>query len=312
MSDGSRVLFEPWSLGDAVIAAAIWRELHTGDRLACHPAWHPLLCAVVGDERRRDLIPVTLAYTSRQPGAAFRSLRPLDTSEQVTEVLGIRGDLRDLIAARQLFPGASIRMTGWISFLARRLAPLDWVLSALSVKVRNRYRAWAQLAGIAFETVQAAYAASQATAPRTGLVVVHVGAQWRSRQYPQVARLKHLLVERGFSVIVIGGPKDALPAGMGEEQVVRVANRGLVDRLHDAEYAITNDSGPMHVAALLGCRTVVVARMSNIDEWLPPCTTAVRSQDLPIGYRPHQSYNSDRVQDAWPNPEEVLRALPVM
>jgi hypothetical protein len=118
-----------------------------------------------------------------------------------------------------------------------------------------------------------------------------------------------ILEERGFGVVAIAGQNDALPAGMIEGQVLRVANGGLIHCLRDAEFAVTNDSGPMHVAALLGCRTVVVARISNINEWLPPCTHVVRSESLPIGYRPHPAYNSDHVQDGWPPPEEIVSAL---
>ncbi len=42
------VFFEPWSLGDVMIAAAAARELAQPPAIACHSAWHPLLRRAFG------------------------------------------------------------------------------------------------------------------------------------------------------------------------------------------------------------------------------------------------------------------------
>ncbi|MDQ2868931.1 MAG: hypothetical protein M3R59_11080, partial [Verrucomicrobiota bacterium] len=72
---------------------------------------------------------------------------------------------------------------------------------------------------------------------------------------------------------------------------------------------ITNDSGPMHVAAFLGCRTTAIVRTSPIEEWAPPGVAIVRSAQTPIGYRPHLRYMSDESLPGWPSVEAVARSL---
>jgi len=255
------------------------------------------------------MLPVNLAYTERGRGSSVLGSRPRAVSLDITEVLSIRGDVRDLVAAKRMFPAAAIRMTGWIPFIARRVAPVDWVVRALNGPVTNRYRAWAALAGVPFETVMSRYGTSRAAAPRTGRVLVHIGALWRSRQYPYTVDLATLLAKHGLLVELLAGPSDTLPPGVAEHQVRRVLDGALVEHLRGAEFVITNDSGPMHLAAFLGCRTVAVARVANVDEWLPPGALAVRAEDLPQGYRPHRAYKTDDVLSGWPSPEQVVNAL---
>jgi hypothetical protein len=65
----------------------------------------------------------------------------------------------------------------------------------------------------------------------------------------------------------------------------------------------------MHLAAILRCRTYAVARMSAIEEWLPPATVPIKSKDTPKGYRPHPGYMSDSVVEGWPSPEDIIHRL---
>ncbi len=156
--------------------------------------------------------------------------------------------------------------------------------------------------------METTYRRRQAEAPSNRQIALHVGAQWRSKQFPQVIELRAALIAQGWTTKILAGPSDPLPPGLREEEVRRVVDEQLIEELRSAEQVITNDSGPMHVAAFLGCRTTVVVRTSPIEEWAPPATRIVRAPETPRGYRPHRSYMSDDILPGWPTVEEIVAA----
>jgi hypothetical protein len=148
----TRLLFEPWGLGDALIAARILRS-HP-DRatftLACRSQWHELIR--LASNFPIALAPADLAYTSRTRSGPF-DLGNQATHPQpnVTDVYSIRGDLRDYYACHKLYPHASRHFAGWTAFAARRISPLNWLYSGQILEVQNRYQTWAKLLGLPWE-----------------------------------------------------------------------------------------------------------------------------------------------------------------
>jgi hypothetical protein len=308
VSDAKKIiLFEPWNMGDALIAAAIALQDPTRLALACNPRWHPLIRAVTEGNTAPELIAADLGYVNRARTDRwdFGSLSAISPSS--TTVATIRGDIRDYLAAKKLFPKASIRSSGWFAFTARRSPLLNLPYAKGWLPVRNRYRAWASIASIPWEKLKGFYE-QRLPEPAAQLISIHIGAQWRSRQYPHVAKLSELLAET-CPVQILAGPGDTLPSGIAETDVCRLVDRELVDALRVSSHVIVNDSGPMHLAALLHCRTHPIARMSAINEWLPPAITPIKAADMPQGYRPHRSYMSDSVANGWPPPEEIVQLL---
>jgi hypothetical protein len=308
MTDAEKlILFEPWNMGDALIAAAIALQNPARLALACNSRWHDLLRAAMEGLPAPELLPANLKYVSRGRTGRweFGSLSAISTS--ATNVATIRGDIRDYLAAREIFPSASIHSTGWFAFAARRSALLNTPYAKGWRPVRNRYRAWASIASVPWEDVKRFYE-QKLPEPATPLITIHIGAQWRSRQYPHVAKLVDLLA-RIYQVQIIAAPEDPLPAGIAETDVRRLINHELVDAFRASSHVIVNDSGPMHLAAILRCRTYPIARMSDIREWLPPATVSIESKAAPKGYRPHPGYMSDSIVDGWPSPEDVVRNL---
>jgi len=305
-----RVLFEPWSLGDVIIAASVLPHLSHDVALACNSRWHPLVRSALElplDSSR--LMPADLPYTTRQRVGRFDTKGIAPHPFDVQEVLSIRGDPRDFMAARRLFPGARIRMAGWFPFLARRFRLLDFPFASGWLPVRNRYRAWAELAGIPFNTVEKTFLIQRGRAPRSRSIVIHIGAQWQSRQYPWVAELRDTLSRHSYQVKLLSGPNDPLPPEIAAKDVATTIDESLITVLKKAEFVFTNDSSPMHLAALLGCRCVAVGRISNLEEWIPPGVRRVTSPLSPKGYRPANSYLSDCRVEGWPKPEEVITAI---
>ena len=307
------VFFEPWSLGDVFIAASALRELEPPAALACHSMWHPLLRHALAEMPSLELIAADLPYTTR------RRLSPFDAGTnsaveqypEFSEVLSIRGDLRDLRAARRMFPRAHIRMNGWVRFFGRKSALVNFPYSLGLLTVENRYRSWARLAGVSYQQMETTYRRRQSDTTASHQVVIHVGAQWRSKQYPQVVQLREALQNNGWAVKLLAGPRDPLPPDLGEEEVTRVIDDELIAELRAAGRVITNDSGPMHLAAFLGCKTTALVRTSPIEEWAPPATQIIRAAETPRGYRPHPRYMSDEILSGWPEVEKVVRSLQV-
>ena len=274
-STDKRVLFEPWHLGDAIIAASALR-IHSQDlALACQSRWHPLLRVALADGVTvPELIPLDLPYVNRDRKSRA-DVERLPRNWKAPQVLGIRGDVRDRYAAGRIFPDSSVRMSGWLPFFARRNWLLDLPFRAGWYQVRNRYLAWARLVGVAPVQLDASYR-HRLLSPSGNTLALHIGAQWRSRQYPLARELRDLLTANGFHVRLIAGPGDALAPGLLEREVSRPVDAALCAALAASVAVVANDSGPMHLAALLGCRTLVISRISNIDEWLPPMATTAR------------------------------------
>jgi hypothetical protein len=278
---GKLILFEPWNMGDALIAAAIALQDPARLTLACDSRRHSLIRAAIGSSSSLELLASNLDYVNRNRTGRlnFGSLSPISTS--ATNVASIRGDIRDYLAARKLFPGASIHTSGWLPFAARRSAILDLPYANQWLPIRNRYRAWASLASIPWQQIENFYA-QKLPEPATPLITIHIGSQWRSKQYPHVARLAELLT-RFSRVQIVGAPGDPLPIGVSEDEVLRPTDPELVEAFRISTQVIVNDSAPMHLAALLRCRTYSIVRMSAIAEWLPPATIPIEAMEPPRG-----------------------------
>jgi hypothetical protein len=301
------ILFEPWNMGDALIAAAIALQDPTRLALACNSRWHPLLRAAAEGIPTPELIEVDLDYINRNRKGRWNSRRLTAISTSAIQVATIRGDIRDYRAAKKLFANATIHSSGWLPFAARRSALLDMPYAKGWLPTRNRYRAWARIASVPFQHVEQFYEQKPRTAtpPR---ITIHTGAQWRSKQYPHVAKLAELLT-KNHPVQIVAAPRDPLPEGIAEPDVRRLIDRELIDAFRSSSHVIVNDSGPMHLAAILRCSTHPIARASSIEEWLPPTVTAIKAKSTPKGYRPHPGYMSDSILEGWPSPEDIVSRL---
>ena len=307
------LLFEPWNLGDAIIAASVARLAPDRFILACNSRWHEVL--QLASNGSLNLLPLDLPYVWRTDkkffslGDAVSTVTAFNSdTHRITEVISIRGDIRDWVAAHRIIRGATFKFSGWLPFSARKLSLFDLPFKHGYLGVRNRYCAWAEAAGIPFSSLERAcsvHPEKQDNAP----VVIHVGAQWLSKQYPHVGELAALLKKAGNLVEILAGPNDQLPSGISDDMVQRPKWPELVAHLRNSRYVVTNDSGPMHLAAYLGCRTLALPRCSNIAEWLPPGVMALSSPSTPRGYRPVADYWSDQILPGWPTPVEVIGSL---
>lgn len=301
--DVSRViLFEPWALGDALIAAWACRQIQVPAKLFVHSRYRALVEAVTDSYGDIEVHSVDLSYTAKGRGKKFfKDLKTLqaDSSEPV-EVYSIRGDFRDYLAAKKIFPRAKIKMCGWLGFFARRIPVVDKILVQFGVSPKNRYASWSS---------QLQFKIPSKSERRIGLpaqskVLIHVGAQWKSRVYPSLGLLGQSLAERGYEVTFGYGPGDSKP-----DTHLRTAfldSENILTEFRNHPLIITNDSAPMHLGSLLGNRVLVVCNISNICEWIPPDADYVASPTMPRGYRPKREYMSDVEVADWPPVEQVL------
>ncbi|MGH9615360.1 MAG: glycosyltransferase family 9 protein [Acidobacteriaceae bacterium] len=295
------ILFEPWNLGDAVIAFATALQDPERIALACSSRWHNILRCAASGMAVPTLIPVDLGYVMRNKQKKPQQALPKHLVGDAT-VLSIRGDIRDYRAARTLFPDSKIRMNGWVPFLAKRFAVVDYGFARGWFPVRNRYKAWAELADVGWERIENFYGRQRAS--NVPSIAIHVGATWRSKQFPQVAELVRSLQDT-CEVRIIAGPGDPLPEGVFESDVSRLVDTDLVNALASSTHVVANDSGPMHLAALLRCRTFVIYNASAM--WLPPATVSIEPSSPVRGYKSRSL--SDEVLSGWPSTQQVVSSL---
>lgn len=97
-------------------------------------------------------------------------------------------------------------------------------------------------------------------------VVLHPGARWPTKLWPVAcwARLAEWLCGRNLAVVLTGSPGDlSLARAIVAESKVPIFNLAgrtplpqLAVVLKEAAFAVTTDTGPMHLAAALGTRVV--------------------------------------------------------
>lgn len=105
------------------------------------------------------------------------------------------------------------------------------------------------------------------------------GAGWVHKMWPadRFAALGDRLAANGFRVVVIGGPMDAdacrrVAGAMSPRPMVLSGLPRLRDAMAVIERMsvfVSNDTGPMHIAAALGCPTVGLFGPSDTDKYRP-------------------------------------------
>lgn len=127
-------------------------------------------------------------------------------------------------------------------------------------------------------------AAAGHTAERRATAVLHPGATDARRRWPadRFAAVGRALHDRGLDVLVSGDTRDA---PLAEATAERCAGRsiagtvglsGLLGVLERAAIVVSNDSGPLHLAAAVGTPAVGVYWWPNVLTFGPPATDRCR------------------------------------
>lgn len=300
-------VFEPWSLGDAIIAASVSRVIKREATLFVSKHFQSLIEAILRDYCHIQVVGLDLDYTARGNGRAFlKTIKTLDAvADTFSDVHSIRGDFRDQLAIKKLFPGARVHVQGYLGFFARRIRPLDRALVALKIPPRNRYALWTQCLNVNAENWRGLYVMRPPTFDRTPRILIHIGAQWRSRAYPQALDLCMQLRAKGYDASIGYGPGDPVPQTDMPCSLLNSDN--VIAELTAHDLVIVNDSSAMHLAAFLGCRVLALANVSNLGEWQPPHIFHLDAASMPLGYRPKPQYMRDEILDDWPTLEVVLQ-----
>ncbi|MDA1044816.1 MAG: hypothetical protein O3C57_06290, partial [Verrucomicrobia bacterium] len=218
-----------------------------------------------------------------------------------------RGDPRDYLRATKLYPGAKIHMSGWIPFLVWHMPFLDAPYRACRLQVMNRYDLWCRLLHIERGDLAQHFFQSDRVQIKKHKALIHVGAQWKSKQYPFVFALIEQLSALGLDVQTVRGPGDSVPNGL--RAIEELKDDALVQAMRDSDLVITNDSGPLHLAALLGLPVFAISRVSNLAYWGPPGIFPICSASMPKGYAPPRAYFSDDPGSDWPSAQQVISII---
>lgn len=127
-------------------------------------------------------------------------------------------------------------------------------------------------------------------------VCVHAGAQLASRRWPasRFAAVGDALARDGYSVVLTGSaseaPLAAEIAARMRQPVVDLVGRTTLWTLGaligGAEFVVCNDTGVSHVAAALGCPSVVVSCGADAPRWAPLDRERHRVLWQPMACRP--------------------------
>lgn len=303
-----KIFFEPWGLGDAIIAASFFRNCADPCVLVVDQKWLPIMNRLITLDPNKKIIGVDPKYTRKfDKKFGLEKVGDKSTYTKQDVVYSIRGDVRDYFFAKMIFKKAKVKMQGWYPFLAFRYRFFDLVYSLGLVRPQNRYESWEKLTGIKYMPAEAL---SPKNNPNTkAKILIHIGAQWSCRQFPNVKELVYTLENLGFGVTIVRGPGDPLPDGIEESRTVTLINNALIDNLMNHDLIIANDSGVMHLSCFLGRTTLVISRVSCIKIWGPPRCHSVSSKKEPTGFNPDPEHlTSNRLSD-WPEISDIMRKI---
>jgi heptosyltransferase-2 len=157
--------------------------------------------------------------------------------------------------------------------------PPDYPLPKLNVPDAE-VAAWRQRLGISEGRPIAAFAPG----------AVGPSKRWPASYYAETAKR---LADRGFSVVVLGGPGEtalAAEIGAGSDRVRDLTGadlRNAILGLAAADVAVSNDSGLLHVAGALGTPSIGIFGPTSPWHWAPlnPLAAVVETQTL-VSCRP--------------------------
>lgn len=265
---------ELWGLGDVALALPFLRAAATHGPVTLLAKAHagPLLRRFAPDV---ELIALDAPWTAfrgkyrlhRWPWSTLRvTVRNL-RSRQFTHVISARPDPREH-ALLKLVGGE--KLIGFPSAGSGRLLT-DRLLPPLDPHRAARWNFLAEYLGWDLEPIP----------PRTGggrHLVIHTGAGQPVRRWPvdRYAEIADRLRQHGWTVSVIDEHHGDLTA--------------LVDLLATADRFVGNDSGPGHVAALLGVPTFTLFGSQLPENFAPVHSRAAWIDGAPCAYKPCSDY----------------------
>jgi heptosyltransferase-1 len=289
MNFSRTLIIKPSSLGDVVQALPVLTALREAHPKA-HIAWlvatvfadllevHPRLDqVVVFDRRRYGSLGQSLGAT-----ADFLAFVEGLRREKFTTVIDLQGLFRSGFLAAAT--GATTRV-GFAA--ARELAPMFYTLAVpmphKEMHAVDRYMALARHIGLADPkatdhlpvSAEARAAVRQrlqaeGLGPDEPVIVVSPHARWPTKQWPserfaEVVRQAHaktgvraVLVGSGAAVPIARHTAEAAALARPIDLVNRTTLKEIVALVSEASAMVTNDSGPMHVAAAVGTPVVAI------------------------------------------------------
>lgn len=160
------------------------------------------------------------------------------------------------------------------------------------------------------------------------------GAGWDHREWPadRFARLGDMLAGRGFRAVVLGGPRDVEACRRVADQMSsRPVVLGGIARLRETialidrmSLFVSNDTGPMHIAAGLGRPTIGLFGPGDIVKYRPwgahahvisarlPCSPCPQWRDTChlLGFRRKECMERISVEEVYARAVEILDAIP--
>jgi len=152
----------------------------------------------------------------------------------------------------------------------------DYLVECLSLVGLAQGGAWPKLPASAEELARGRAALEGTGSPSPVVIAPGSGSIHKNWPAEKFARLIELAAKKGFEVVLLAGPADERAVGEVEEKLPRSLPllhcpdpASLKGALALARLVIGNDSGPVHLAALLGRPALAIFGPTDSRQWAP-------------------------------------------
>jgi len=275
------LIFEPWNLGDLIIAADSAKKLTKLNfkiSFVCDPKWSEWLKSLSFIE---SVVEFHIPWSEKVKKYDVRKYN-------IKEILNLRKEINKIKPNCIWEPRGDIRNYLFLSFLLQKKIISFWYKKNINVYKRIDY--FIKYLGIKnYKTVV------NNKKKEIKHIICFFGAYWKNKRVPfDVAYIlvEHIL-ERGYNISIILQPDDSkdrwqsvLKEYPSKIFLIKDDLLKISSKIREADLCISTDSAFLHMAYFYNVRTIGLFASLNADEWAPPdCKVIYAKNPIPAKLR---------------------------
>jgi len=275
------LIFEPWNLGDLIIAAESAKKLAKLNfkiSFICDPKWSVWLSSLSFTE---NIIEFHLPWTEKQKKYDFKKYK-------ISEMLKLRKEINKIKPDYIWDSRGDIRNYLFLSFLLQK--KIVSFRNIKNINVYNRINYFIKYLGT--ENNKSELINKKRKIKH---IICFFGAYWKNRRVPleEASILVEHILEMGYNISIILQPEDSkdkwkfiYEKAPSKVFLIKDDILAVASKIKQADLCISSDSAFLHMAYFYNVSTIGLFASLNADQWAPPnCKVIYAEKPIPAKLR---------------------------